>query len=85
MKTIVENLFTNWHLMRWLRLGFGIFLAVQSVQYHDALAGIVAAFFLFQVVTNTGCCGSTGCPMPSSRLPERPQEAEYEEIKSQEN
>ena len=81
MKTITENLFINWHFMRWLRLGLGIFLAVQSVQYHDAFAGMIAAFLLIQVVTNTGCCGSGGCSVPSAGQRESNTEVvDYEEI-----
>lgn len=59
-------LFTNWHFMRWLRLGLGIFVAVQAVQLHDTLSGLIAFFFLYQAVTNTGCCGSGGCVVPAN-------------------
>ena len=43
--------------MRWLRLSLGVFIGVQAFQTHDLLSGAIALFFLFQAVTNTGCCG----------------------------
>lgn len=83
MKALAQNLFTNWHFMRWLRLGLGIFVGIQAIQLHDALAGMVAFFFLFQVVTNTGCCGVGGCSVPStSQKSNGTSTVEYEEINS---
>lgn len=61
MEAIKQTLFTNWHAMRWVRLGFGLFLAVQAIQLFDVFSGVVSAFFLFQAATNTGCCGAAGC------------------------
>ena len=73
----------NWHFMRWLRLALGIFVGFQAIQLRDPLAGMVAAFFLFQVVTNTGCCGADGCAVPRSQKNDNEKETvEYEEIKS---
>lgn len=83
MRALTENLFTNWHFMRWLRLGLGIFVAIQAVQLHDALAGMVAALLLLQVVTNTGCCGAGGCSVPATKTKENQDEmVSYEEVKS---
>jgi hypothetical protein len=30
------------------------------------LSGFVAVFFLFQALTNTGCCGVNGCALPTT-------------------
>ena len=57
-------LVTNWHFMRWLRLAIGLFLVWQLVQRPDIFTAFVAAFFLFQALTNTGCCGASGCALP---------------------
>ena len=82
MENIKQALFSNWHFMRWLRLGFGIFIAVQAVQSHDAIFGLIASFFLFQAVTNTGCCGAGGCNIPeTSRNTPIQNEIESEELK----
>ena len=58
------NLTTNWHLMRWLRLAIALFLGWQLIQRPDIFTAFVATFFLFQALTNTGCCGAGGCAVP---------------------
>ena len=55
-----QLLFSNWHLMRWIRLIVGLFLIEQAIQLHEILYGFMALFFLFQAVFNTGC-GLNGC------------------------
>jgi len=80
---IKETLFTGWNLMRWLRLGLGVFIAIQAIQIHDTLSGFISAFFLFQAVTNTGCCGSRGCAMPITKNKSGEiEDVEFEEIKA---
>ena len=79
---INQMLFTGWNFMRWLRLGFGSFIAIQAFQTHDPFAGFIAAFFLFQAVTNTGCCGAGGCAVPVSKTAENKAEnVVFEEVK----
>jgi hypothetical protein len=37
---------------------------------------------LFQAITNTGCCGSNGCAVPTKKSKtDTVEEVEYEEIK----
>ena len=82
MAAIKQILFTGWHIIRWVRLGLGILIAVQAIQNHDPFSGFIAAFLLFQAATNTGCCGVNGCAVPVSKdLPEKPVDAEFEELK----
>lgn len=82
METLTKTLFTNWHFMRWLRLGLGLFIAFQAIQHHDSLSGFFAAFLLFQAVTNTGCCGAGGCSVPASKAPTgKVQDVEFEKVK----
>ncbi len=82
IETIKQTLTTQWNLMRIIRLAAGLFLAVQAVQLHDVLAGFISAILLFQAFTNTGCCGVSGCAVPSSTKTSNPdQEIQYEEIK----
>ena len=77
------TLFTGWHFMRWLRLVLGIVIGISAFQTHDNISGFVAAFFLFQAVTNTGCCGVSGCATTnvSEKQNATSSEVEYEEIK----
>ena len=53
-------LFTNWHLMRWVRLilAFGIAFHADSTENYFFL--FFAFFFLIQALFDTGC-GSRGC------------------------
>lgn len=79
---IKQTLFTGWHFMRWLRLGLGVFIAIQAIRAQDTLSGFIATFFLFQAVTNMGCCGSNGCPVPASKNDsDKIEDVKFEEIK----
>lgn len=79
---IKKLLLSNWHFMRILRLGTGIFFAINAIKTHDSISGIISAFLLFQAITNTGCCGATGCSTPTAKKnTENSKEIEYEEIK----
>lgn len=76
-----ETLLTNWHLMRWIRLFMGIYAATVAIQMHDTFSGIIAALFLFQALTNTGCCGAGSCTVPIGKKHEPVKDIEFEEIK----
>ena len=83
METIKQTLFTGWHLMRWLRLVFGIFFMVQAIQVHDMMIGVIAGFFLVTSITNIGCCGAGNCATPMRKATEdSTEEISYEEIKN---
>jgi len=69
--------------MRVLRLGVGIFIAIQTIKTHDFFSGLIAAFLLFQAVTNTGCCGTQGCStIPTKNNSNTIEDIEYEEVKT---
>lgn len=77
-----QTLLTNWNFMRILRLGIGIYIAIQAIETQSAFAGVVAVFFLFQAITNTGCCGSNECAVPIKKSnPDKIDEVDFEEIK----
>lgn len=77
-----ETIFNNWNFMRWLRLALGIYIAVQAVETLSIFSGVVAVFFIFQAITNTGCCGTSGCAMPIKKNgPNKKEGLESEEIK----
>lgn len=76
-----ETIFNNWNFMRWLRLAFGIYIAVQAVETLSIFSGVVAAFFMFQAITNTGCCGTNGCAVPIKKnSSNKSEELESKEI-----
>lgn len=84
MDTIKRTLFTGWHLTRFLGLGLGLFFGIQALVYKEAFAGFLSAFFLFQVVTNTGCFGGRGCAVPDQNNPKQDlNNITYTEIKKQ--
>lgn len=64
---IKQTLLTGWNFVRWLRLGLGMLLAVQAYHMHDTLSGLLAGFFVFQAVTNTGCCAGGNCAVPQDK------------------
>lgn len=68
MDTFKQTLFTGWHFTRFIGLGLGLFFGIQSLVYKEAFAGFLSAFFLFQVVTNTGCFGGRGCTVPNENV-----------------
>jgi hypothetical protein len=77
-----QTLLTDWNFMRLLRLGLGIYIAIQAFQTLSVLSGVIATFFLFQALTNTGCCGSNGCAVPVKKnSSDKTEEIEFEEIK----
>ena len=83
METIKQTLFTGWHLMRWLRLVFGIIFMVQAIEMHDMMVGLIAGFFLVTAITNIGCCGAGRCAAPITKDEVNiHKEISYEEVKS---
>ncbi|MFV8322838.1 hypothetical protein [uncultured Flavobacterium sp.] len=59
-------LFTNWHVMRWVRLVFALFLFAQAYILKEWMFIGFGLFFLIQVVFNLGC-GSNGCTIPNNK------------------
>jgi hypothetical protein len=61
-----QLLFTNWHLMRWVRLAFSIFLFTQAYLIREWFFVVFGLFFLFQVIFNLGC-GTNGCSISNQK------------------
>lgn len=64
-----QLLSSNWHIMRIVRLLFGIFLIFQAVETHQYVFFAFAAFFLFQALFNQGC-SANGCEIPTQNKKE---------------
>lgn len=58
-----QLLFNQWHLMRFIRLAFGIFLIFQAFETRQWIFLGFAGFFLFQAIFNHGC-GINNCEIP---------------------
>lgn len=82
METLKKTIFTNWHFMRWLRLAMGLFAAYQAIQLHSGIMGLLAGLFLFQALSNSGCCGAAGCSVPAQgKNPQKTDDVDFVEIK----
>jgi hypothetical protein len=58
-----ELLFTNWHVMRWVRLAFALFLFTQAYILQEWMFIAFGGFFFIQAILNLGC-SSNGCTIP---------------------
>ena len=79
-----ESLLRDWSFIRVVRLVLGIMLIGQSFQMQSWAIGLFGGLFVFQSITNTGCCGSTGGGVPRSNVRQTNKstdEIEYEEVK----
>ena len=59
-------LFTNWHVMRWIRLIFSVGIAYHAIATNQYFFLLFATFFLIQAVFDTGC-GAQGCQIPKTK------------------
>jgi hypothetical protein len=59
-------LFKQWHLMRFFRLGFGLFLLAQAYFLREWMFVVFGLFFLLQAFFNMGC-GPQGCGVRGRR------------------
>lgn len=67
MKTgFKTTFFTNWHTMRWVAMSIGMFFTALAIIDKDIATGMLAAFFLFQGITNQGCMVSQSCNIPNN-------------------
>ena len=80
--SIKYNLLNNWSLIRWIRLGISIFIIVQAIMMHDVLFGFLGSFFMYQALTNTGCCGANVCAPIERKSTGNLEEIEFSEVKN---
>jgi hypothetical protein len=78
-----QLLLTDWHIVRLLRLVLGVWIGVSAIQKQDVLLGFISTFLLWQAISNTGCCGTSGCSAPQSKANQPSKtEVNFEEIKT---
>jgi len=72
----------NWTFMRWLRLGLGIAIIVQSIVLRDATTALIGIMLAGMAVFNIGCCGAAGCSVPPRQAAQKHNtETVFEEVK----
>jgi len=82
---IIKRILLGWNLIRGLRLLIGAYFTVQAIETQEIFSGVIAAFFLYQAITNTGCCGANACAVPNLKNnADKPKEVELIEIESDE-
>jgi hypothetical protein len=77
MKQII---FTNWHFMRFIRLGLGIIITIQAIANKDALFIFLGVAFSAMAIFNYGCCGTSGCYTPIKKSNISTNDISYEEV-----
>ena len=80
---MLELILQKWTFMRFLRLGMGVWLIVESITSHETAFMILGGLFLVQAVFNVGCMGgncAVNTPMRRNRF-SRTEETTFEEIK----
>ena len=67
--------------MRFFRLFFGVAAAVQFIETQEIMVGLIAIFFLYQAISNTGC-GVNGCDTPINKNHKKNiEDINFEEVK----
>jgi hypothetical protein len=61
MERFVNQLKTGWTARRFIGLFIGLFVAGQSILLMEPLLGVISVYFLYQILTNTGCFGAQAC------------------------
>jgi hypothetical protein len=75
-----QTVFSNWSLMRFLRLAMGIAILVQAVIAKDMLFAFAGIIFTAMPVFNVGCCGTAGCAATPVKDSDTTQKITYEEV-----
>jgi hypothetical protein len=72
------SVLSSWDVMRWLRLGLGIYFGFQAYIQADALSGFLGSFLLLQAITNTGCCAAGQCAPTSGSVAKKSEEEQVD-------
>lgn len=75
-----QVIFSNWNFIRFLRMGLGIAIVVQSAIAGNWAIGIAGILFTAMPVFNIGCCGTAGCATPVKKSSQTTKDITYEEV-----
>ena len=78
-----QLLTTNWNGPRIFRVALGIAAIIYAVYRHDNTMGWAGALILIMGLTNTGCCGTSGCSTNTMSTKKNivEKEVNFEEVK----
>ncbi len=80
MQLMRKMIFSNWTIIRFLRLAMGIAIIVQAFMARDMLFGFLGFLLTAMPLFNMGCCSTQGCYMPASKDTKKTEEIIYEEV-----
>ena len=75
-----QAIFSNWNFMRFIRLGLGIAIIIQSVIVKDWTIGALGVLFSCMPIFNISCCAVGGCAATAKKRPETTIDIIYEEV-----
>lgn len=76
----MNQIFSNWNVMRVLRLALSIAVIIQAVATKDVAFGIAGVLLTGMTVLGIGCCGAQGCYTEPQKSIETEKEISYEEV-----
>jgi hypothetical protein len=77
MKT---RIFSNWNLMRWLRLIIGTAGTVQGLIIGEYALSIFSFLLVYMAIADVGCCGAGGCAVEFRKVEAIQNETKHEEV-----
>ncbi len=80
----MKNILTqNWNPARIFRVAMGIAAVVYAIVSKDSMMGWIGSLLLLMGLSNTGCCGASGCTTPTikNKAAKTSDEIDFEEIK----
>lgn len=80
----MKNILTqNWNPARIFRVAMGIAAVVYAIVSKDSMMGWIGSLLLLMGLSNTGCCGASGCaaPIDKKNVINTPGQIDFEEIK----
>lgn len=80
----MKNILTqNWNPARIFRVAMGIAAVVYAIVSKDSMMGWIGSLLLLMGLSNTGCCGASGCNTPfiKNKAAKASDEIDFEEVK----
>lgn len=78
---MVQQLFSNWHFMRIIRLVLALAILYEAWETHTPLFALLSVPFFLQAIFNVGCNGAA-CGVPTSKSDSsKTEEITFTEIK----
>ena len=80
----MKNILTqNWNPARIFRVAMGIAAVVYAIVSKDSMMGWIGSLLLLMGLSNTGCCGASGCTAPiiKNKATNASDEIDFEEVK----